>query len=176
MEKKFRSEEDQFEDRLPRTLALALCPVMALLHHLSPLSYSHAEDFRIHRSNAWRGENRGPRTIHTFSRDFYWHANALNHIFHLFNLTKAILRAIRQNKCLVVCVVDHEELVNFPSTSHVITHKDTTPENIEQERLRRKECALQFSREKEQRKKRAQKPPVRKKKKVKKDISKEKKK
>lgn len=107
---------------------------------ISPLSHEEMQELSsITSGTAWRMEKPRNYKILSYAQAFYVHLRALKCEFYIQNLCRATTQALEEGKCLVISVIDKDEINNYDKNTILL---EQTPTDEELERRRRNRKAL----------------------------------
>lgn len=107
---------------------------------ISPLSHEEMQELSsITSGTAWRMEKPRNYKILSYAQAFYVHLRALKCEFYIQNLCRATTQALEEGKCLVISVIDKDEINNYDKNAILL---EQTPTDEELERRRRNRKAL----------------------------------
>lgn len=145
MKKQKTLNEEEEMKRLFKFVSMTFGHFMWKIRMLSPLSHNEVNmRSSINSSTEWRMENNANCCIHTYETAFSKHLEELNCTFFSQSLYTQTYHAIRNGKCLVIQMVDPDELNKYNKKEIMLSQPPCSKEQLEK-RARNERNNLQKS-------------------------------
>lgn len=137
---KLLNEDEVMRQKLKKCIHATFGRFLHYVRTISPLSHEEMQELSsITSGTAWRMEKPRNYKILSYAQAFYVHLRALKCEFYIQNLCRATTQALEEGKCLVISVIDKDEINNYDKNTILL---EQTPTDEELERRRRNRKAL----------------------------------
>ena len=134
------NEDEVMRQNLEKCIYTTFGRLIRYVRTISPLSHEKMQELSsITSGTAWRIEKPGNYKIITYAQAFYVHLKALGCVFYIHNFCRAIIHALREGKCITICIIDKSEIKDYDKNLILL---EQTPTDEELERRRRNRKAL----------------------------------
>ena len=135
---KLLNEDEVMRQKLEKCIHATFGRFICYVRTISPLSHEEMQELSsITSGTAWRMEKSRNYKILSYAQAFYVHLRALKCEFHIQNLRRATTQALEEGKCLVISVIDKDEINNYNKNA-ILFAQAPTDEELERRRKARK--------------------------------------
>lgn len=135
---KLLNEDEVMRQKLKKCIHATFGRFICYLRTISPLSHEEMQELSsITSGTAWRMEKTHNYKILSYAQAFYVHLRALECKFYIQNLCRATTQALEEGKCLVISVIDKDEINNYDKNA-ILFAQAPTDEELERRRKDRK--------------------------------------